>query len=342
MWLFSLFLWASMNSAQAHGGDGTLVGNGGNTLYCQPGPQADFAGYYTLDYVLDFRSSGNFSKLVTAASWEASKERLAQNLERFSPVLKKSFVDFADHILKDEVAAGRAWRPWDLRSVLIDDQQITRRLPGNCYVTTGAGSVPDLHQTVVRRYSAQAVEYLYQQDILENLRLQDPLQFSFFIVHEWLWDFTENVRDLRQLNWILHSEDLATLKPEALNDFFVRTQFFSRDLPACNRSPAVKAQLETQSHLPCEKITDANLAQVEALDLSNLPKDYIFRAGDLSRLYGLKTLNLQQNPGVLEALPPYAFMDLLNLEKILAKGSGFTELPEHLNQGPTHVVIAPE
>lgn len=336
MLLFSFLFLGLFNESQARGGDGSLIGNGGNTVMCRYEAGAEFQGFFTLDYLLDFRQSGPYSQTVPVASWEDSRARIAQGLARLSPVLAKSFQEYAENILSDHVSLGRRWMPWDLTGTLIDDQEITQRLPANCYLDP---KTLDLRQTVVRRYGYDKVEYLYQQDILENLRLHNPLQFSFFMVHEWLWDFTQDVRSLRRLNWILHSEEFATLKTSDWEIFFERTQFFNRHLPVCHRSVAVKTQLWFQTGKACDYITLEDISKIQTLDLSNLPAGYVFRSGDFSGLFSLRTLDLSGSPGIIEQLPPFAFADLLNLQTIFAKGSGFTELPEHLKEGPRAVQV---
>ncbi|MBK9322843.1 MAG: hypothetical protein IPM97_07865 [Bdellovibrionaceae bacterium] len=290
-----------------------------------------FSGFYTLDYLLDFRQTGEFSKLAQVPDWEASRDRISQGLKRLSPVLMKSFLDFTQSVMAKNVVKGREWIRWDLSKTLIDDQEISRRLPINCYKSDKL--TLNLFQTVVRSYGSTAVEYRYQNDILENLRLQNPLQFSFFIVHEWLWDFTQNVSDLRRLNWVLHSEGFNVLEPEVWDRFFVRTQFFNRNLPVCHRSEAVKYQLEKVTGLACQHIKDEDLEKIESLELSALPRDYVFRSGDFARLYSLRSLGLNHNPQILDRIPPYSFNDLLNLEVVYALGSGFDKLPTDLADG---------
>ncbi|MNJ94892.1 hypothetical protein D3C87_125960 [compost metagenome] len=329
MFNFSILFFGLLNFAHA-AGDGSLIGNGGNTVFCTPSKQAVFKGFYTLDYLLDYRTSGPYSETVEVKSWEESFARIEKGLLHLSPVLAKSFHDFSENILTGKVSSGRLWIPWDLTDVLIDDQEITQRLPDNCY---RAPQQPDLHQTVVRSYGRQSVEYRFQKNILENLRFESPLQFSFFIVHEWLWDFTQDVRSLRRLNWILHSKEFDSLSEQEWQDFFERTQFFNRQLPVCHRSAMMKDQILKAIGKTCDKIDSEDLAQVKSLDLSSLPTGYAFRSGDFSGLYALRTLDLRNSPGVLEQLTPFAFKDLLNLEVILAKGSGFEKLPEHLREG---------
>lgn len=331
MLLFNILFLALSNFSWATGGDGTLVGNGGNVVLCQAGATRKFAGFYTLDYLLDYRETGEFSKLAPVPGWEASRDRIAQGLKRLSPVLMKSFLDFSQSVMTKKAVTGREWIPWDLSKTLIDDQKISRRLPANCYKSDMRNL--NLFQTVVRSYGSSSVEYRYQKEILENLSLQSPLQFSFFIVHEWLWDFTQNVSDLRRLNWVLHSEAFNTLEPEMWDRFFVRTQFFNRNLPACHRSEAVKNQLEKATGLSCQDIKDEDLGKIENLELSALPLDYVFRSGDFARLYSLRSIGLNHNPQILDRIPPYDFNDLLNLELVSAFGSGFDKLPADLAEG---------
>lgn len=337
MWFFNLLFIGFLNLSHA-GGDGSLIGNGGNTVFCKPQGNSDFQGFYTLDYLLDFHTSGPYSNLVQITNWDESKLRIEKGLLRLSPLLAKSFQEYTKNILMNQSHAGRIWLPWDLTDTLIDDQEITQRLPDNCYRNQNK---PDLHQTVVRSYGARNVEYRYQKDILENLRKQSPLQFSFFIVHEWLWDFTQDVRSLRRLNWILHSTEFENLDLEMWKNFSERTHFFNRQLPVCHRSPAIQDQIVKLIGKSCENILLTDLTNIQSLDLSSLPTNYIFRSGDFSGFLALRTLSLRNNPNILDQLPPYAFTDLINLEIIYNDGSGFNKFPDHLLEGPRRVRLIP-
>ncbi len=337
-WLRLCLLTALLGSpgqafAESDGGGG-LVGNGGNTVFCTDRSGAKFSGLYTLDFLLDYRTSGPLAKLAEVPTWESSQQRILKNLLRFSPVLATSFSEFTSQVMNPQSRAGRKWTSFDLKGTLINDQEISKRLPENCYKTVDGKELPDLRQTVVRRYLAHEIEYLYDREILSHLASDRPLQFSFFIVHEWLWDFTQDVRELRRLNWILHSELSNTLSPEELSAFFLRSGFFNRYLPVCHRSQALRSAIEARLQKPCDKIAQDELTHIKTLDLTATPPQEVFRSGDFSGLYGLEQLLLGSNPGLLNRMPPYPFVDLLNLNLLDLRGSVLGEVPSHWLEGP--------
>lgn len=337
--LIALFTATGIAAAAAAGNDGSLVGNGGVTIACHQTPGAAFVGYFTLDYLLDYRTEGPLAQLAPVASWEQSRRRLQVQLQRLSPVLAQSFADFSSQILQQREVRGRVWTPFDLTRIDSGDQEINRNLPPNCYVPKAGGLAPDVRQTALRRYLTSTVQYLYQKDILETQLTRQPLQFSFFMVHEWLWDFTESVQSLRDVNWLLHSTSLESLTPEGLNGLFQRMGFFNRSLPVCHRSVHVRGAIERALQRRCDQITDPQLAGIVELSLPALGVNPGFRSGDFSRLYNLKRLDLSMNPGVVAILPPYAFTDLLNLEELNLRDSFTGKLPEHLREGPRLVRV---
>jgi hypothetical protein len=332
--LVSFFALLAFDPAAA-GGDGSLVGNGGDLLFCRQTPNSEFNGFYTLDYVLDYRSQGEFSELALVHSWEQSRDRILNNLERISPPMAASFREFALSVFGS--IAQRTWIAADLTTTDVPDEEIDKSLPANCY--KDASTELNLAQTVVRRYGETKVEYLYDQDNLLRLKTERPLQFSFFIVHEWLWDFTTNSRDLRRFNWMLHSLSADRMQATDFSDFLLRGGFFNRFLPVCHRSELVRTEIEKSIGRTCNVISSRDLTTLTSLDLSSVKESNSMRVGDLSGLFQLRILDLSGSAAVLSNLAPYAFIDLVRLNELIVAQDAASEIPEHLREGPMRFTV---
>lgn len=94
----------------------------------------------------------------------------------------------------------------------IQDEQIRRKLPQNCGLATD-GNGTAVIQTVVRNKQPQIIRYEYDFETLNELQKR-PLQFSFLLVHEWLWDHSGDPQVIRWANQFLHSRRSEKLSPE--------------------------------------------------------------------------------------------------------------------------------
>jgi hypothetical protein len=64
----------------------------------------------------------------------------------------------------------------------------------------------DVMQTVIRTERPDATIYEFDPKILSEFIEFEPLQYPFLLVHEWLWDLTQDVQIIRDINRFLHSE----------------------------------------------------------------------------------------------------------------------------------------
>jgi len=315
-----------LHFAQVAVSDGTLIGNGGDAVSCTPSPHSPFEGLYVLDYLLEYRSQGQRANLAPVNSWELSRQRIVAELSRLAPALGNSFDEFSQYALKPQPHRGRRWQKHPLTHIDIRDEEILRLLPPNCY-SVSTDKRPSLHQAVVRSYLSPLVVYHFDPEVISILQSERPLQFSFLMVHEWLWDFTENVSALRKLNWLLHSSQLNEFDPKDLSDFFQHHRFFDREIPLCQRSPAIQSRIEAQLKNDCSKIEITEFRNLQRLDMTSLKLDENLWPGDFSGFYGLRELDLSKSHKILERLSFRGFESLINLRKLSLNSTSTKSVP---------------
>lgn len=235
--------------------DGGLVGNGGDTVECDNVNNGPFTGYVSLDYALTFRHATNNADIVYVRSWEESRTRLTAILRKH-PDLAYGFADFTKHLFNAEYGQPRLWKEAAHGLINLNDEKIIRQLPGNCRQQTN-GQV-NLIQTVIRTKRPDLVVYEYDPKIVEELKKWRSIQLSFLLVHEWLWDYTQDVAILRDVNRYLHSKtaeerdeggfraDLTRLGLDLSGKSFV---------PICDRPTVIRDAIERALGMSCESIS---------------------------------------------------------------------------------------
>lgn len=205
---------ASSSAALAKGG---YVGNGGDAVQCAKAATNRFEGYYALDYLATLPTLAGDDGLRKVATWAESRARLTSLLRAKSPALAASFESFAALVYNASHQKDRVWEASPFGLVPLDDQRLTSLIPDNCKT---AGQ-PKVIQAIIRLYEPFAGtapgHFVYKFDplLLQDLDRQAPLQLSFLLVHEWLWDLSANIDRNRRVNRFLHSSDAETLSPAA-------------------------------------------------------------------------------------------------------------------------------
>jgi hypothetical protein len=195
---------------------GGIVGNGGDSVRCVPSPDNFLEGYYNLDYVLTLANFKDDDQLVPVISWQDSKQRLAALIHEKIPELELSFSNFVESLAgvdKTAPTSHREWIPVQGGLVTLRDEGNTSRVPRNCWRGSFLNDMGELFliQTVVRREKPEAIEYWYRDFITQKFLAKNPSQFSFLVIHEWLWDFTLNAEVNRRVNRFFHSSDFETM-----------------------------------------------------------------------------------------------------------------------------------
>jgi len=254
---------------------GVYVGNGGDAVYCTPplhNGEPPFGGHYALDYMMTLNAD-NSDAAAPVQSWEESRDRIRGLLAKGYPSLLESFDRFlADLKNSDDWTRPRIWLPAPHGLIDIQDEEIRRKVPQNCG-TSGNGI--SVIQTVVRNKQPNIIRYEYDSTILAKLHEQ-PLQFSFLMVHEWLWDHADSPQIIRWANQFLHSKKAETLSAEAFRLSLKNIGISSRSadlVSVCDRSPGVRdAILASGANVGiqkgCSAYTPEDLGRLSTLTVS--------------------------------------------------------------------------
>jgi hypothetical protein len=306
---------------------GGEVENGGDSVFCDVSGDNQLVGYFSLDYLLTYRSRNDNADVIDR-SWEESRDRISRQLHAKLPALGRSFDQFVALLFSTDSLKERIWHEASFGLEDISDERILRKLPPNCYKKNAAG-IPEVIQSVIRVRRPEAVIYEFDPDILADLEQNSPLQFSFLVVHEWLWDFTGDVQVIRDVNRLLHSSQLeAFANPEELVEAIANLGISlsrQKPMPICMRTEAIRVSLEKLSASTCDLL--GNLAATEEQILQRLDPGYLtypmelsathitsIKLGDFSGLSRVGFINLAENE--IGSLHGYDFAGLMGLQTI--------------------------
>lgn len=200
--VFSINLWA-----------GQEIGNGGDSVHCVASDKNQFSGLYSLDYLLTYQETNANNDIVQVATLQESLLRITRLLKKKAPEFMEGFDDFVGLIQNKDVAQARFWEEAPFGLIDLKDEKMVNLVPANCR----QGNAVQIVQTVIRQdpeasgVSPGKVLYKYVPSIFEKLEKQNPIQLSFLLVHEWLWDVSSNVDRNRRINRFLHSNEFELL-----------------------------------------------------------------------------------------------------------------------------------
>lgn len=317
---FSILL-SVIVSFSSYGEGGSEVGNGGDTIYCKQTDENSFYGYYTLDYLLEFR--GNNVQLIKANSFQEYNLKIFNRLKLIYPELIPSFNDFFS-ALKWGESFNRIWNEANNGLTDIKDENILKLIPKNCL----ADGRPRLIQTVIRKFEQEKIQYYFEKNILDYQKKMNPLQYSFFMTHEWMWDFTRDVRILRKLNWLFHSQQFQSMTREELIKKFNQWRIFTPKVSYCSRS------IYTRSYYPfrdCSLITARSLNKVKELNFSNLVKEFRFNFGELQGFGKVESIRLDNN-NLQELLLPRFFSTNYSLKYLSLRNGQLKNLSSEITK----------
>lgn len=205
------------------------AGNGGDVLKCLKSEQSKFEGLLSLDYLVTYNPMNQNADIVNLKSWKESAARIQGLLTRFAPKKAESwreFVELAENF--SDYSKRRIWVAGPTALIRLEDENLVRVIPQNCRVDK-AGLPTGILQTVIRQQNGKGGQVRYQIDseMLSELR-SEPTQFSFLMVHEWLWDFFDDASKIREVNRFLHS-DWEKLSPRQIQDSLFRLELLSPD-----------------------------------------------------------------------------------------------------------------
>lgn len=209
----ALFAFLMMKAPPAHAG--FEIGNGGDAMEC-----AAFngfpAGTYTLDFLLSSAAVSQ-GEVAPVTDLKASMARLHRLLDQKLPSLSADFAEFSENFLnRTNWSRRQVWEPVAGELVDVVDEGNLQSLPAACR-SEGRTS---LRQAVIR--SRQKVSgavpgqrvYAYDPKVLDAVVATSPVQLSFLLVHEWLWDYSHVVARNRRVAAYLHGNAFENDSPE--------------------------------------------------------------------------------------------------------------------------------
>jgi hypothetical protein len=202
--LFPFFL--VISSVAVAGG---VVGNGGDSVFCKASSENSLNGTYSLDYVLGLWQLDAKPGFL-AQDIFATPESQTNNFKRLIPILEETYPAIADSMRKfysqlflQDFSQDAFWKPTSHGLIDLQDEKMISLLPKNCL---GSEANPSLIQTVIREERGQQIIYNYDSNAIKALSEQ-PMQLSFLLFHEWLWNLTDDVSLIRDANLVFHAGD---------------------------------------------------------------------------------------------------------------------------------------
>ena len=200
VWITALMLFAMHTGISAFA-EGASVGNGGDAIYCYASEQNNFSGYYTLDYIV---ASAEIQKHPSS---DEALDAIEEQFQKKIPQLAESLSVFREAAQKSSKISDRYyWKPDQNGILSIEDEQLKEKLPRNCMDKSNPNKV-NLIQLVRRLEQGNQIKFFYDSAVMDKIR-NNGNQYSWILVHEWLWNFFDNAESIRQFNEYLHSVSL--------------------------------------------------------------------------------------------------------------------------------------
>lgn len=305
-----------------------IIGNGGDTVFCRVSDQNNFRGFYSLDYLMTYKKSNDNRYIFQPRDLGFSLERIANILADTNRDLHYNFVTYVNLIRNDsDFSQKYIWNEAGFGLRPIHDEHIIQLVPRNCFYQDNTKGL-QIIQTVIRRERDQQTVFYYHPEILAQLEKLDPLQASFLLVHEWLWNLTNDVTIVRDVNWYLHS-DFAQRDGQVLNEVmnnFGITPIGRSFLSICKRTSEIRDEVVSILGRGCEDISREEIESITELT----PNGYLgeIKPGDFTGFRNLKSIDLSF--GSINHLYDFQFNDQVFLEKFNAKRNNIGYIPSSL------------
>ncbi len=214
--------------------NGGFVGTGGDVIECIPSTDNFLNGLYSLDYVATLEDIQKDPKVIADPSLQKSLERIEQLLSQKVPSLAASFRTFREDFLNTRPQRNHVWEPAPFGLINIQDEKLTSQVPPNCQKQGG----PAISQAVIKESQGfsgtlgTTVIYKYDSSIFNRLMQESPVQLSFLLVHEWLWEMSSNVDRNRRLNRFFHSPEFAAMSAEDVAKYLNALGFYPPGAPS--------------------------------------------------------------------------------------------------------------
>lgn len=187
----------------SHGG--IIVGNGGFAVQC-----SDNSAPQSFDFLFAQDELGQNFRVREVNNTDESLQRIRGILKAKLPALVNSFDIFTSEILNADPSGQYIWEqgtPWLSGNMLpLDEAHMFVKCPDNPNVLSVI-----TQQIVLRKYveslSGARVVFEYDASLYYGL---PPIQRTFLLVHEWLWNFTTDYVSNNRADYLLHSTWIET------------------------------------------------------------------------------------------------------------------------------------
>lgn len=273
---------------------GGIVGNGGDAAYCRPSTENKFSGYYSLDYLVQYNPD---EPVGTAQSIDSSLERVEKVLREKLPELADNFHEFVINVFNTTNPTKKYyWEKTPFGLVDLKDENLVTQLPKNCRV----GDQTEIVQAVIRMNSTvvglppDKFLFRFVPEVTEQLQSSNPVQLSFLIVHEWLWNFSDNVDRNRRINYWLHSTQVDKWTREELLKNLSAIGFSVPFLPVAD-SPHAEADKKVMGNClrSQKKITESMVSLLQNLGAVNFANNFQVGICELKKGEAVLTMTVE-------------------------------------------------
>ena len=203
------------DASSLFGGEGSIVDNGGDIIHCRSQAGSAFSGDYNLDYVMTHNPAAPDEP--EEDTWPELRARTIRLISEKSPQMAASLVAYLDRLESSDQTQIRVWHGSTMGLSDLQDEGLLNQIAENCKTIRNGKTVPDLMQMVRRRYledsGVNKVFYYYDHAKFQDLKNRLPLQFSYLVIHEWLWDYADSPWANRSVNHLIHSKSSEAMSP---------------------------------------------------------------------------------------------------------------------------------
>jgi len=178
------------------------VGNGGDAVKCDWTEDSE-EGYYFLDYIIARERQDAVGGLKKFSKPQFALDDIKKKLENSVPTLGKSLEQFMK--VQNQAMGGKrqsrtariVWMKERRGLISIKNKRLIAKLPSNCR---------EIYQVIRRSPRVNQTYFYYDPWLLKKIKGNSD-QFSWLMVHEWLWSHTQNIQLVREVNEYVHSAD---------------------------------------------------------------------------------------------------------------------------------------
>jgi hypothetical protein len=199
--------------------------NGGDAVQCGYSDFPPKPGFYSLDYLLTYDPEA--TPLYEVKSLNESLSRLNAIMKEKLPELHPSFEIFMRNFLNRDMKKTHLWQPAQFGLIDVKDENMIAQLPPMCRVSANKASLIQavLRQTPAYTRMPSHIVFSFDKNVLKQMDDELPLQLSFLLVHEWLWEYSQHVVTNRMVNRLLHSRDFEKMSRDQILNFFKQISF---------------------------------------------------------------------------------------------------------------------